>query len=314
MRLLCLDFGGSSIKYGILDTETGNLGEKGSLKNTFASREEMLEAVISIAEQQTPICGVAISYCGELDHHTGFIYSPGSYLYNRNLPMKQVLEDRLHVPVSVENDGNCAMLAESRYGVLKGYENACMVVLGTGIAGALILNGQLHTGKRGFAGIFSLFQSDISHPFGLENTATSTVAAAFLMREYLRRTGRPLPEDLLFGACMLDGEPFDGRKFFQLLEEGDPDADAALDQYASNVCNLLINIMVTIEPEAFAIGGGISQQPELIDRIRQKMDLAFQEDSFFTMVQFPKPEIFAASFGNDANLVGAAEWFKEINK
>ncbi len=313
MRLLCLDFGGSAIKYGLLDTGNQKLTEKGSIRNTFTGREDLLEAVFTLAAQMKPYEGIAVSYCGELDHWSGYIYSPGTYLYNRDLPMKEVLEERLHVPVSVENDGNCAMLAEWKYGSLQGYDDACMIVLGTGIAGSLVLDGQLHTGKRGFAGIFSLFQTNLEKSGGIGNLAFSAAASAFLPREYLIRTGRPLPADLWFGQMELDGEGFDGRKFFELFEAGDPIAAQVLDQYASNVCNLLFNVLVTTEVEAFSIGGGISSQKILIDKIREKMDDVFS-NPLIGSIQLPKPRIEAAGFGNDANLVGAAEWFLTLYK
>ena len=150
--LICLDFGGSSIKYGLIDpSEPRVVKEKGEVRNTFADQQEFLSAVYDLVndlKDRFPADGIAVSYCGELDHETGLIHSPGTYNYNAELPLGSLLENKFRMPVSVENDGNAAMLAEWRFGALQNCENAAMIVLGTGIGGSFIVDGKLHTGKK----------------------------------------------------------------------------------------------------------------------------------------------------------------------
>lgn len=309
MKLLCMDFGGSAVKYGMLDWSEnredysgGELSGKGSLPNTFSNQEELLEAVdylvSELMKNTEAVDGIAVSYCGELDHETGLIYSPGVYRYNRNLNLKNHLEKHHGLPVSVENDGNAAMLAEWQYGSLKGLENAAMLVLGSGVAGAFILDGHLHTGKRGFSGFLSMLRTGAKNENGKAVSSAGLCGSRFLIREYLRRSGK-------------EDDTFDGRRFFDCYKSEDPVAREVLQEYAGNVADMIYNLQLILEVEAFAIGGGISAQDALIEAIREKMD-ELMGSGFIQYVQLPKPEVFRAAFSNDANLIGAAYWFRTL--
>ncbi len=319
--LVCLDFGGSSIKYCVLEDSLlltrpdQSIGEKGQIPNTFQDQKTFLQAIYDLVRKlQTKytVTGVAISYCGELDHEKGVIHSPGSYQFNGGLPMKETLEAELKVPVAVENDGNAAMLAEWRFGCLKGYENAAMLVLGTGIAGSFVLDGRLHTGKMGFSGILSMCPTDLTKPISLENAAITSIASHYLMREYLTRIGKTEVADMQLGRYLLDGQPFTGREFFDRLHAGDPVAEAVLKDYAGNIARFLMSLQCVLEVEAFAIGGGITAQDVLIQAIRQALDEVY-EAPFMEVVRLPKPKVERAGFGSDANLVGAALWFRQLH-
>ena len=327
MRLIVLDYGGSAIKYGLLERKTGvepvegRFLEKGSVPNTFADQEAFLAATYELIDGlsvrwggtgEEELLGIAISYCGELDHKTGYIPSPGAYYYNRNLQFGDLLRERYRMPVSIENDGNAAMLAEWKYGALRGYENACMMVLGSGIAGAFIINGELFTGKHGYAGFLSTLFANLDSRdqtvldkslAGMgtkqkEGFSAGVAASGFLAKTYLERSEE---------TCS-DPDAFDGRAFFEKYHEGDPLAAAVLDEFAGNFARMLVNTHLTVEMEAFAIGGGISAQDVLLEKIREKVHEALQLP-LFAFVQLPEPEIVRAVYGNDANLIGAAEWF-----
>ena len=313
-KLIGLDFGGSSIKYAVMnkDPEKAFL-ESGQVLNTFSDQAEFLAAVFGIIEDpksRHQVSGIAISYCGELDHIQGIIHSPGTYAYNGGLNLKKILEDRFGLPVSVENDGNAAMLAEWKLGVLKGYENAAMIVLGTGIGGSFIIDGKLHTGKQGFSGMLSFCSADISKPLSPDHMAMSYAANRYLLREYLIRSGCAECADLTTEVPTIHGTPFTGKDFFEKVSSADPVAEEVLHDYAANVVRLLLNLHCVLEIEAFAIGGGISAQDVLIESLRKEMDHYF-EGGPGNALRWPKPEIVQAGFGSAANLIGAALWFRE---
>lgn len=318
--LICLDFGGSSIKYGLLDdarlySEPQNaIMEKDQVPNTFEDQETFLSAVYDLIQKlrdRYPVSGIAISYCGELDHAKGIIHSPGSYRFNGGFHMREALEAETGLPVAVENDGNAAMLAEWNFGSLKGYENAAMLVLGTGIAGSFVLDGALHTGKMGFSGILSMCPNDLTRPIGFENAAIATIASHFLMREYLTRIGKMEAEDMQMGRYLLDGKPFTGKDFFERLHASDPVARAVLETYAGNISRFLLTLQCVLEVEVVAFGGGITAQDSLIDAIQAAVD-ALYRDPLMETIRLPKPRVLRAGFGSDANLVGAALWFHEL--
>ena len=311
-KLICLDFGGSSIKYGALDRSSlRTLTDKGRVPNSFADREEFLDAVLKIVaelkDRTKDAEGIAVSYCGELDHAQGVIYSPGTYLYNSGLRLKEFLEEHFGLPASVENDGNAALLAEAKFGPLKGYENAGMIVLGTGIGGAFLLDGRLHTGRHGFAGMLSFCANDLSKPQELDNMAIAYVASHYLTREYLIRTGQAAREEFRGGTWELERKPMDGKSFFRLIEEGDAVAQEVLTDYAKNSARFIMSLQCVLELDAYAIGGGVSEQDALIASIQQEVEKVFAPD--LGMLQ---PAIYRAGFGNDANLIGAGLWFETL--
>ncbi len=248
-----------------------------------------------------------MSYCGELDHVKGVNNAPGTYLYNSGLRLKEILEERFGLPAAIENDGNAALLAEAKYGVLQGYENAGMIVLGTGIGGAFLLDGRLHTGRHGFAGMLSFCANDLSKPLELDNMAIAYIASHYLTREYLIRSGQASREEFRKGKWELERKPFDGKNFFRLYTEGDETAKGVLKDYTENIAKFIMNLQCVLELEAYAIGGGISAQEALISGIQQEVEKVFEPD-----LGMLRPAIHRAGFGNDANLIGAALWFKEL--
>ena len=110
--ILALDVGGSSIKYGLVD-DSGQLVCKSEASSAFRSPEEFAEGVRKIYDEAGKgVEAVAMSYCGELDPENGYAYSGGSLFYNTGIELRELLQKRLPVPFYIENDGNCAALAE----------------------------------------------------------------------------------------------------------------------------------------------------------------------------------------------------------
>ena len=112
MKYLCLDFGGTGVKYAIID-ENFQLYDVNKENKIFKSHDEMITWVVDLFKTiHMKLSGIAISYCGEMNPFTGLIKNGGSYRFNDNKNIKQILWSKCHVPVSIENDGNCAALAE----------------------------------------------------------------------------------------------------------------------------------------------------------------------------------------------------------
>ena len=153
MNYFAVDVGGSSIKYAVM-TEEMHFLKKGKAESRHLETPEQFIAEIKKLYEANGCCegGIAVSFCGETNEKTGYLYSGGSYPYLARLNLKDMIEEACNTKASVENDGCCAGLAESRYGTLRGYQNAAVVVIGTGLGGAIILNGALYHGAHGYAG------------------------------------------------------------------------------------------------------------------------------------------------------------------
>jgi predicted NBD/HSP70 family sugar kinase len=292
MKYFVIDVGGSSIKYAVID-ESLNIIKKGKSESRHLRDPEEFVSCLKNLYLENGSCpgGIAISYCGELNEKTGYLHSGGSYKYMAGRNLKELMQNACGTTVSVENDGNCAGLAESRYGILKGFNNAAVIVIGTGLGGALILDGKLYHGTHGYAGATSLLTRNIEVKYTKQSWAFRVAGAAAPGRRYDEEKGLP-------------AQTTDGIAFFKAVEENDETAINILKEYSSILANVLFNIHLILDLEAIAIGGGISQQPLLLQYLQQAFDDIYTTQGM-PALNIPRPDLRVCKYHNDANLIGA---------
>ena len=166
--------------------------------------------------------------------------------------------------------------------------NSVVIVLGSGVGGGIILDGKLRRGANLFAGEFSFIPNSIS----LEEDYDFIGAKANvpkLMEEIRDKLGL---------------ENADGREIFDLADKGNKIALESLRTYSKIIARLIYNLNIVINPEIFAIGGGISSQSLLYEILLEEID---KIDDFYKERSIPikRPIITSCSFYNDANLIGA---------
>ncbi len=294
MKRLVLDVGGSAIKYAVMDDELRIL-EKGKLEGRRSDAGKFAEAILSLRKQYPEAEGIAISYCGEVDPGTGQIMSPGSYDFFENMNLKTFLEEKSGTTVWVENDAICAALAEKRNGVLQKEKNAAVLIYGTGIGCALILDGRIYYGATYQAGVATLV-----------STSRKAFIPKFRLDDFLR----------FFNGKILrkkDPKGIDGFRFFRQVERKNPLALYRLKRFTRQAARFIVDLQLMLNLEAIAIGGGVSAQPRFIQEIQQALDQEW-ESYWVRITRVPKPEIKVASAGNDANLIGALIHFQDMER
>jgi len=201
-----------------------------------------------------------------------------------------MLQKRCQVPITVENDGKCAALAEVWMGSLKDCDDAIVLVLGTGVGGGIIKDKKLHKGKHFIAGEFSFiftnnaaFESEMSHIWA------GQAGVSGLCTPVAKVKNLPIEE-------------VDGMKVFQYANNGDEEVLNILDDYCYRLALQLYNLQYIYDPEKIAIGGGISKQEILIKYIRNNIEKHYNNLIPNIMV---KPEVVTCEFYNDSNLIGA---------
>ena len=282
MEYFVVDIGGSSIKYAVMD-ENQRFIRKGKAESRHLQNRDEFVSCLSDLYTENGACegGIAVSYCGEVDAGTGYLHSGGSYRYMAGQNLKQLLEGKTGTIVNIENDGNCAGLAESRYGSLRGFGNAAVIVIGTGLGGALILLEYID-----------------------EYLDNGSLPPDFSLPRKKPEKGQPEFAD---GAL-------DGITFFEAVKAGDTTAQEVLADYCSTLANLLFDMNMILDLEAIAIGGGISQQPLLLEYLQKAFDNIYSSEGMAAL-HLPKPEIRICQYHNDANLLGAlAHHLDQINK
>ena len=316
MKCLVLDFGGTFLKYSVMDHEL-QIYAKGEIPSPSKSVEDFIDCIAGLYDTyQAQVEGIAISMPGVIDAETGYIKSAGALLalYGHNI--FELLKDRCPVPVSVENDGKCAALAEAWCGNLKDCRDGVVIILGTAIAGGLIKNHQLHRGYTFSAGEFSfMFLGD---QIGIEHSAFYSCSVAALLFNACLAKGidvKKSPNYKLVSQfrkvdqqlTVWDLNPkyangFDGIHFFELLEQDDQDIQNVYDDFLFNLAKLIFNVQVLYDPEKILIGGGISRQKRLTQDIAKKVQLIVDSyQGIFT----PNYTIDSCKFLHETNQYGA---------
>ena len=320
MKLLVLDFGGSSVKYSLID-DRRQRSRTGSRPAPLASPEEFATCVASLYDEVGEGAdGVAISMPGFINGETGHLRTGGAYVTLAGQNVYELLRDRVSVPVTAENDGKCAALAELWVGSLQGVRDGVVVILGTGIAGGIVHEGRIFRGSSGTAGEFSYMGMPTS--LNLRDSMLYRCSMAGLTFEAARALGVALercpyaPLAGLFGlspwpVSELDREErfrsgIDGRLFFTLLEEGEPRITALYQDYLAAVASMLLSVQSATDPEYIALGGGVTRQPRFFGDVCRELE---KFDAFLGGGAVPKVRLRLCSAGEAPNEFGAAYSF-----
>lgn len=285
MAILVFDMGGSAVKYGVW---TGNeLTDKGKF-TTPKTWDDMKAQLKGVREEVTAALeGVGISAPGAVNAAERQINGISAIPYIHGFDIISELETLFDLPVTIENDANCAGLAEFYQGAGKGFEQAAFVVIGTGVGGTLIHHGQLIRGAHLYGGEFGLMILDQGKTFSQLGTAVQ------MAWRYCDRMG-------------IDRDTISGEDVFARSESGDPIAAEEVENFYRYLAQGLFSIQFAFDPEVIIIGGGVSAKPGLLAEIETRLSvmLAAQGLNDFT------PLIKLCDYRNDANLVGAAANFK----
>ena len=146
-KYLVIDAGGTAVKYALMNEsakilERGKFPTPGYVDHTLEDFLQRLDVVVEKYQKQ--IEGIAVSMPGMLDSRKGYCVTGGMLAYFSEVPVVQLLEQRYKLPVTIENDGKCAALAEKWKGSLKDCRNGAVVVLGTGVGGGIIIDHKLY--------------------------------------------------------------------------------------------------------------------------------------------------------------------------
>lgn len=283
---LCVDVGGTSIKYALIDSSL-ELREYGKVKTPYEDVETYLRCLCDLYRPFTGrVEGIAMAVPGRISPE-GVCLSAGHLKYADGLDLAGELRKRRGVPVTVMNDAKSAALAEAKWGALSDCKDGIAIVLGTGIGGAIVKDGQVHMGVHYSAGEFSFVSmwGELDDPSSMWYGQNGNFR---LIRMAAR--AKNLPE------AQVSGEDV-----FRWVEEGDPFVRKALDRFTAVIARMIFNLQMIYDPERFVIGGGISRQPALLEYIQKNLDFCYQ----MLGENMPKAEVTVCRFFNEANLLGA---------
>ncbi len=294
MRIAVIDIGGTNIKSGMWEDE--EIKEmKETATNAKLGGEHVMNRVLEILRGFEDFQAVGISTAGQVDSDKGMI------LYaNDNIPgytgtkIKEVIEGEFHVPVAVQNDVNSAAIGEAFYGAGRGQSDFLCLTYGTGVGGAIIVNGEVYTGAGYSAGEFG---GIVTHPED-RNPAEDMFSGCYeryaSTTALVKRAGEQIPELK------------NGRDIFARIEE--QEVRNLVDQWILEIVYGLTTLVHIFNPSMIVLGGGIMEQEYVVSKVRERL-------GEHIMSSFRNVKIVSAQLGNMAGMLGASrEAKKEYEK
>ena len=281
MRIAGIDIGGTSVKMGVFDTSAGLLSIE-RLATAGIPAEKVVDGIAEFVNRSA-VELVGVGTAGYVDVKNGTVTAEN--LKWVELPLRSMLEERTGKRVWVDNDANAALMAEYFDGACRGVQTAVQITLGTGVGGALIVNGKPWRGHKNTACEFGHI---ITHIDGLECACShkgcfEMYASAGALMRY---TNTASVKDVVIG-----------------LEKGDEAIKEGFRVYIHELSVGMISLIMTFNPEVFVIGGG------LVSAFGETLLTAIREEVF---AEFRlRPDLFdgdicLAKHGNDAGMIGAA--------
>lgn len=305
MRKVGIDIGGTKIAGGVVDA-AGRIVEKLRI-DTPVDTAELAQAVIDMANHllaahEAAAVGVAAAGFIDKDRAT-VIHAPN--IAWRGEPLKATLEAGIPVPVTIENDANAAGWAEFRFGAGRDVEHMVMLTMGTGVGGAVVLDGELYRGGHGIA-------AELGHLRFTRDGLPCGCGQNGCLEQYasgraLQRQANEIADGGGIGAALAalreEKGTISGPAVSRLVLAGDPGATEALRRVATALGEACGGFQAVLDPEMFVIGGGVAQLGEdLLTPVR----IAY-ETSLPGYGDRPVASFAIAQLGNDAGLIGAAD-------
>lgn len=299
-----IDLGATKIALGLIDPLDRVVAHRRAPTNASEGPEAAVERMAkSIAELEEAlpadgkIVGVGICSPGPLDHEAGMIIDPPNLTGWRNVPLQQMLADRLNLPVTLEHDAKAAALGEYHYGVGRGGQSMVYIVVGTGVGAAIIIDGQLYRGMHNFAGEVGHITIDWDGELcesGIRGCVQGYMCGPSLAHHYQR-----LREQAEQSRSLDSHQSITGEQVAQLAEQGDDLAGQVMTQAGEALGIAVASLAMVLDIELYVIGGSVVKAGDLLlEPARQTMPkYCFQSVA-------SKVQVVPVGLGDDGPLLG----------
>jgi glucokinase len=312
-----VDLGGTNLRVAAVD-ESGTLMEKISTSTRVsAGRDEVLDEMCRIIQQlatrfsaRASLAGVGIGVPGIIDMETGMLRESPNLPGWSNYPVQQEIEQRLGASITLENDANAAAFGEHWLGAGQAVDSLCMITLGTGVGGGIVLNNQIWHGMTGMAGEAGHINVEPDgHVCGcgshgcIEQYASATAIKRMAM-EAIAAGNAPQLE-----SAMKSDPEFSAKAVYNLEVQGDEPAKRIFDTVGTKLGIVLAGLINLLNLPMYVIGGGVSSAwdgfaPAMLREIRAR-SFVYAATNADEHAKY-RTIITRALLGSDAGLFGAA--------
>lgn len=289
-----VDLGGTKIEAAALDAAGQLLQRKriATPRNDYPGTLAAIHGLISALEAELGVrASIGIGTPGAVSPFSGRLRNANSvWLNDRSLCSD--LEHCLRRPVRIANDADCFTLSEATDGAAAGARSVFGVIIGTGTGGGIVINGQLLSGPNAIAGEWGHnplpWPHDDERPgphcyCGKRGCIETWVSGPALSADLQRHSGRQL----------------DGKAIAAAAEQGDTEAEAALQRYEDRLARALASVINLLDPEVIVLGGGLSNLQRLYQHLPERIRPYIFGDGLATRIIPPR-------FGDASGVRGAA--------
>lgn len=299
------DLGGTKMAIGVVDSDQ-NLLHRGTEPTTGLELDALLDTLEHELRAAIDACpeaeAIGVGVPCTLDHTRGRAIASVN-LPIVDVPIRDLLQRRLHLPVYLDNDANVAAIGEHRFGAAVGCDQVVMLTIGTGVGGGLILDGRLYRGKSGAAAELGHMVIQEDGPRCQGNCPNHGCLESLASGTALGRAGREAAErepDSALGRALAAGDPISGRTVTEAALAGDDASIRVLASVGRHLGVGLASYANIFEPELIVIGGGVAAAGELLlGPAREQL----RERALEPMDRTP---VVLAELGPDAGMIGAA--------
>jgi glucokinase len=299
--VLGVDVGGTKIAAGaVRGAESYDRVEHPTeLSSTEALLDGLEATVREVIRAAGEPAAIGVGVPSQIDYSTGTVETSVNIPLT-GVPLRAELSERFGVPVFVDNDANCAALAEAQ---LVPCDDLVMLTLGTGVGGGVVVGGRTFRGAHGLGAELGHFTVNADGPHCPGNCPNSGCLEAYCSGQALERDATELAQDKpgsRLASALDDDGKVSGHEVVTAAEEGDPDALLVFDRFARMLGVGIAGFVNVFEPEHLAIGGGLSRASHLY------FQRAVQEASARALpALWRRVRVSLARGGADAGVIGA---------
>jgi glucokinase len=299
-----VDLGGTKMLVGVVDSER-DVKYKGTEPSVGLSEDQVVEdlarELLEAKEARPDVLAAGLGIPATIDHDSGLAIHAVN-LTITDVPIRDLMRDRIGLPVFVDNDANAAALAEFLYGAGRGAKDLVLLTIGTGIGGGLVLGGEVYRGSTG-AG------AELGHIVIVEdglpcqgNCPNHGCVETYASGTAIAREGKAAAQrepDSALGKAFAAG-PILGKTVTELALGGDHLAMEVVAEAGRHLGVALASLANIFDPDVFVIGGGVSAAGELL------IGPAREELRRRALPPQNQRPVKLAELGPEAGMIGAA--------
>src|SRR5215472_6149311 len=261
-----VDLGGTNMRIAAVEPAGRQLAAICAATDLQRGRDEILSEICSgireLARRFAPdhrLVGIGVGVPGIIDLESGTVDSAANLPGWENYPVRQELEERLCVPVILENDANCAAMGEQWLGAGQGVDDLCMITLGTGVGGGFVVQGRPWHGLMGMAG-------ELGHMTVIPDGVPCGCGSRGCLEQYasataIQRMGREASlrdGDSLLARAAKQQDEISAQTVFECFQQGDPVAQQIFATVGAALGIALANLINALNLPLYVVGGGVA--------------------------------------------------------